>query len=282
MHAVRRTLAAAAAPLLIAGLAACGSSEEPAATEQAPTVEETDEEQSPAEEPEDDAEEDSPPAEQPEDSEASEGSGSPEDQEADGPEQSEGEEGEESEDSDDAGETGAAGSGATSVEHLWIDDSWTIEEIDDICGEMDLSPANYSDQEGFFTCGPTAASALACQVEAENLVRCITNAPGRSAISFTSDKAAEDAGAMPANEDALPIQVTLPEGVTCQPISHDHDQHFEDMFSWYSCDDGSELLTDEDITNTFAVEGETWTVQQSVDKGAPEEVVAETVTFAGG
>ena len=230
---------------------------------------------------EDDAEEDSPPAEQPEDSEASEGSGSPEDQEADGPEQSEGEEGEESEDSDDAGETGAAGSGATSVEHLWIDDSWTIEEIDDICGEMDLSPANYSDQEGFFTCGPTAASALACQVEAENLVRCITNAPGRSAISFTSDKAAEDAGAMPANEDALPIQVTLPEGVTCQPISHDHDQHFEDMFSWYSCDDGSELLTDEDITNTFAVEGETWTVQQSVDKGAPEEVVAQTVTFAG-
>ncbi len=253
LHAVRRALAAAAAPLLIAGLAACGSSEEPAATEQAPTVEGTDEEQSPAEEPEDDAEEDSPSAEQPEEPEAS----------------------------DDAGETGAAGSGTTSVEHLWIDDSWTIEEIDDICGEMDLSPAHYSDQEGFFSCGPTAASALACQVEAENLVYCITNAPGRSAISFASDKAAEDAGAMPANEDALPIQVTLPEGVTCQPISHDHDQHFEDMSSWYSCDDGSELLTDEDITNTFAVEGETWTVQRSVDKSAPEEVVAETVTFAG-
>lgn len=275
MHAVRRTLAAAAAPLLIAGLAACGSSEEPAATEQAPTVEETDEEQSPTEEPEDDAEEDSPPAEQPEDSEASEGSGSPEDQESDAPEESEGEE---SGDSDDAG---AAGSGITSVEHLWVDDSWTLEEIDDICGEMDLSPANYSDQEGFFSCGPTAASALACQVEAENLVYCITNAPDRSAISFASDKAAEDAGRMPANEDALPIQVTLPGGVTCQPISHDHDQHFEDMFSWYSCDDGSELLTDEDITNTFAVEGETWTVQRSVDNGAPEEVVAETVTFAG-
>lgn len=278
MHAVRRALAAAAAPLLIAGLAACGSSEEPAATEQASTVEETGEEQSPPEEPEDDGEEDSPSAEQPEDSKASEGSESPEDQEADEPEESEGEE---SEDSDDAGETGAAGAGTTSVEHLWIDDSWTIEEIDDICGEMDLSPANYSDQEGFFSCGPTAASALACQVEAENLVRCITNAPGRSAISFTSDKAAEDAGAMPANEDALPIQVTLPEGVTCQPISHDHDQHFEDMFSWYSCDDGSELLTDKDITDTFAVEGETWTVQRSVDKGAPEEVAAETVTFAG-
>lgn len=99
--------------------------------------------------------------------------------------------------------------------------------------------------------------ALACQVEAENLVRCITIAPGRSTISFASDKAAEDAGTMPANEDALPIKVTLPEGVTCQPISHDHDQHFEDMFSWYSCDDGSELLIDEDITDIFAVEGET-------------------------
>lgn len=261
MHAVRRTLAAAAAaPLLVAGLAACGSSEEPAASEQAPTVEEQSQ------------------AEEPEDSEAPEGSESPEDQGSDGPEHSEGEE---SGDSDDAGETEATGSGTTSVEHLWIDDSWTIEETDDICGEMDLSPANYSDQEGFFSCGPTAASALACQVEAENLVYCITNAPGRNAISFASDKAAEDAGTMPANEDALPLQVTLPGGVTCQPISHDHDQHFEDMFSWYSCDDGSELLTDEDITNTFAVEGETWTVQRSVDKGAPEEVVAETVTFAG-
>lgn len=281
MHAVRRTLAAAAAPLLIAGLAACGSSEEPAATEQAPTVEETDEEKSPTEEPEEespteetagDADEDSPSAEAPG---RSDETGDSEGQASDAPEESEGEE---SGDSDDAG---AAGSGITSVEHLWVDDSWTLEEIDDICGEMDLSPANYSDQEGFFSCGPTAASALACQVEAENLVYCITNAPDRSAISFASDKAAEDAGRMPANEDALPIQVTLPGGVTCQPISHDHDQHFEDMFSWYSCDDGSELLTDEDITNTFAVEGETWTVQRSVDKGAPEEVVAETVTFAG-
>lgn len=277
MHAVRRTLAAAAAPLLIAGLAACGSSEEPAATEQASTVEETDEEQSPAEEPEDESPTEQTAGDADEDSPSAEESGG-----SDETGDSEESEGEESEDSDDAGETGAAGSGATSVEHLWVDDSWTVEEIDDICGEMDLSPANYSDQEGFFTCGPTAASALACQVEAENLVRCITNAPGRSAISFTSDKAAEDAGAMPANEDALPIQVTLPEGVTCQPIFHDHDQHFEDMFSWYSCDDGSELLTDEDITDTFAVEGETWTVQRSVDKGAPEEVVAETVSFAGG
>lgn len=276
MHVVRRTLAAAAAPLLIAGLAACGSSEEPAATEQAPTVEETDEEQSPAEESEDESPTEQTAGDADEDSPSAEESGG-----SDETGDSEESEGEESGDSDDAGATGAAGAGTTSVEHLWVDDSWTIEEIDDICGEMDLSPANYSDQEGFFSCGPTAASALACQVEAENLVYCITNAPGRSAISFASDKAAEDAGTMPANEDALPIQVTLPDGVTCQPISHDHDQHFEDMFSWYSCDDGSELLTDEDITNTFAVEGETWTVQQSVDKGAPEEVVAETVTFAG-
>jgi 6-phosphogluconate dehydrogenase (decarboxylating) len=53
------------------------------------------------------------------------------------------------------------------------------------------------------------------------------------------------------------------------------------MFSWYDCSDGSELLTDEDIMNTFAVEGGTWTVQRSMDQGAPEAVVAETVTFAG-
>lgn len=169
----------------------------------------------------------------------------------------------------------------TAVEHIWVDDSWTVDEVEDLCGDMDLSPAQYSDQEGSFVCGPTAASALACRVGVEDLVLCITNAADRTALSFTSDRAVEDAPAMPANEDALPIQVTLPEDVTCEPIAHDHGQHFEDSFSWYACDDGSELLTDEDIANTFSVEGDAWTVQRSIDQGAPEEVVAERVTFAG-
>lgn len=253
MHAVRRTLAAAAAPLLLVALAACGGSEEPVATEEAPAGESTGAEATedePSEEATTEATEDETTAE-----------------EVTGQETS--------------GASDAPDPATTAVEHLWVDDSWEIEEVEDLCGEMEPSPAPYSDQEGFFTCGPNAASALACQVEAENLVRCITNAPGRSAISFASDKAAESAGALPANEEALPIQVTLPGDVTCEPLSHDHGRHYEGMFSWYACSDGSELLTDEDIQNTFAVVGETWTVQQSVDQGAPEEVVAETVTFAG-
>ncbi len=172
-----------------------------------------------------------------------------------------------------------APSPVTGVEHVWIDDSWEVQEIDDLCAMIEPSPAPYSDQEGFFTCGPNAASALACQVEEDGLARCITSLPDRSGISFTSEQAA--ATDLPANEDALPIQVTLPDDVTCNPVSHDHAEHFEDYFSWYACSDGSELLTDEDISNTFSIEGDAWTVRRSIDQQAPEEVVLTTATFAG-
>jgi hypothetical protein len=270
MRIIRRTLAAAAAPLLVVGLAACGGAEAPEGTESAPTAE-TSAEGSPPEETSEatgEETEQSDPAE--EDTSAEEETTGAEDE--DPSEDGSGDE--------ESGE-GTGGTGTTAVEHLWVDDSWEIQEVDDLCGEMDLSPAPYSDQEGFFTCGPTAASALACQVEGESLVHCITNGAGRTALSFTSDRAAESAGAMPANEEALPLLVTLPGDVTCEPLAHDHDEHFEGMVSWYDCSDGSELLTDEDIMNTFAVEGGTWTVQRSMDQGAPEAVVAETVTFAG-
>lgn len=265
MHAVRRTLAAAAAAVLIVGLSACGDTEEePTAGETVTEAEsETDPETDSDTESENDAEPDSE-------------SDAETDEESDTETESETDSGTESDTEDPADEPGT-----TAVDHLWVDDSWTIEEVEDLCGDMDLFPSQYSDQEGSFTCGPTAASALACRVGADDLVLCITNASDRMALSFTSERAVSDAPAMPANEDALPLQVTLPEDVTCEPLSHDHGEHFEDSFSWYACDDGSELLTDEDIANTFTVEGDAWTVQRSIDQGAPEEVVAERVTFAG-
>ncbi|WP_299300908.1 hypothetical protein [uncultured Brachybacterium sp.] len=67
---------------------------------------------------------------------------------------------------------------------------------------------------------------------------------------------------------------------TCTTISHDHDQHWDGMFSWYRCDDGSELLTTEDIADTFE-HGETWTVQRSTDKGEPESTAVLSAVYAG-
>ena len=52
------------------------------------------------------------------------------------------------------------------------------------------------------------------------------------------------------------------------------------MFSWYDCSDGSELLTEEHIADTFDDE-EIWTVQRSTGKGKPVETPVAKVVFAG-
>ena len=265
----RRMYAALAAPILALALAACGSAEE------AP---------------------ESPPGEPVQEEPAEDGDSSSddggEDTDQDGPAEDEGEsdadeetgdDGEESEDGSDSDQGGESkGGAATEIAHVWVEDDWEIEQIDeDLCeGEGFMNPSQYSDQEGFFSCGPIAASALACQVEAENLVTCITSATGRTAIAFESDTAGESGGTFEANEEALPIEVTLPDGTTCAPTAHDHGEHYQDYFSWYLCEDGSELLATEEIQDTFE-RGESWTAQHSVDQGAPEEVTLETVTFAG-
>ena len=240
----RRMYAALAAPILTLALAACGSAEE------AP---------------------ESPPDEPVQEEPAEDGDSSSDD---------DGEESEDGSDSDQGGES--KGGAATEIAHVWVEDDWEIEQIDeDLCeGEGFMNPSQYSDQEGFFSCGPIAASALACQVEAENLVTCITSATGRTAIAFESDTAGESGGTFEAKEEALPIEVTLPDGTTCAPTAHDHGEHYQDYFSWYLCEDGSELLATEEIQDTFE-RGESWTAQHSVDQGAPEEVTLEMVTFAG-
>jgi hypothetical protein len=263
----RRMYAALAAPFLALALAACGSEEAPESPPDEPVQEETAEDGDPSDGAGEDTDQDSP-AEDDGESDRTGGSGD------------DGEGSEEGSGSDRDGES--TGGAATEIAHVWVEDDWKIEQIDeDLCeGEGFMNPSQYSDQEAFFSCGPIAASALACQVDAENLVHCFTSATGRTAISFESDAAAESGGTFEANEEALPIEVTLPDGTTCAPTAHDHGEHYQDYFSWYLCEDGSELLATEEIQDTFE-RGESWTAQHSVDQGAPEEVTLETVTFAG-
>lgn len=249
-----RLIAALAVPVLVAGLAACGpddpgSEVTPTAQEETTSAEETTAEQ-PTE-----TEEASPTEEEEEEATSAEPAEEPTAEEESVPEVS-----------------------PTAVETLWIDGSWTVETVEDDFCEMGGGYATpYSEQEDLFLCGPTAVGAEACALE-DGTVRCIVDPVGRQAIEFDSPTAPEQVD--PREGEAIPMLVTLPDDVTCATVSHDHDQHWDGMFSWYRCDDGSELLTTEDIADTFE-RGETWTVQRSMDKGEPESTAVITAVFAG-
>ena len=53
------------------------------------------------------------------------------------------------------------------------------------------------------------------------------------------------------------------------------------MFSWYGCADGSELLTEEQIADTFDDDEQAWTVERSTNKGKPVETPVAKAVFAG-
>lgn len=171
----------------------------------------------------------------------------------------------------------------TAIESLWVDDSWTIEDVDEDLCASGISESAFSEQEDMFACGPTAAGAEACALEGDQEVLCIVNALDKQAIRFDSPTAADPSTEVwPAGQDPVPLYVELPEGVTCSTVSHDHDQHWNGLFSWFVCDDGSELLTEDTIVETFAHgDGDLWTVRRSVDKAEPEETRVVSATFAG-
>lgn len=177
----------------------------------------------------------------------------------------------------------AQSSGATAFTTIWVDDTWSVEELnDDLCasGPM-VSPYTLTGDEGHVMCGPTAADAKACAIDGPDAtVTCIVDPLQKTAVRFSSPSlAAGDAEIYPREGEATPLYVALPDGVNCSPISHDHDQHFGGQFSWYRCEDGSELLTPDDIDATFE-RGEPWTVQRSRDQQAPEATAVTAAVFA--
>lgn len=172
--------------------------------------------------------------------------------------------------------------GSTEITTLWVDDSWTIEERDDDpCSFSGATVSPYSEQTEVFTCGATADSLLACMFEEGDTAVCITDPLERTALRFDSPTARDalDTG-LEVEAEPIPLTVELEDGALCATVAHDQDTHWGGRFSWYRCDDGSELLTDEDIATTFA-EGDPWTVQRSVDQGAPEDTAVAVMSFAG-
>lgn len=179
----------------------------------------------------------------------------------------------------DDGDSGTAS--ATQVVNVWVDDSWKVEEVDeDVCGGSAYQ-SQFSTQDDVYTCGATASSALAClDDEGGDTATCIANGQDRIAIHFPHEPI-DPAKVTERETEAIPLYVELGDGTTCGVLSHDHAQHWDDMFSWYGCADGSELLTEERIADTFDDDEATWTVERSTGKGKPVETAVTKAVFAG-
>ncbi|WP_347042247.1 hypothetical protein [Brachybacterium nesterenkovii] len=164
-----------------------------------------------------------------------------------------------------------------------VDHTWTVEWAEEgFCAMGGASPSQSALDGYLFTCGPTAASALACDLEDDGTVLCITNAAEKKALRFPSPSlVAEGPPEADGGSAKVPLHVTLSDGNRCYVLAHDQSEHWGGKFSWYGCDDGSELLTDDDLTGTFQRDGDTWTVQRSVDQGEPTETALTEVVFAG-
>lgn len=282
----------AASSLLVLGLAACGSdTEEDSPTTAEATTEQSGDDDSPSEETTD-ADSDDADAEIADD-ESSE-TPSEDDSPSDDPSEGQDDDSDEPSDSQDwdgsssSATGGSTTGGSTSIDTLWIDETWTIEDVDeDLCEMGGKTRSPYAQDDDMFVCGPTAANALACDMaEGETVAMCITSAVDHTAIRFDSPTAAD--GDMDQGDgDLIPLFVLLDdgseEGIQCSTVAHDQEKHWHGKLSWYRCDDGSELLTDELIEETFdrGDDGSSWTAQRSVDKGAPEEIPVMDAVFAG-
>jgi hypothetical protein len=184
-------------------------------------------------------------------------------------------------DGDDDGDDDGAAGPATQVVNVWVDDSWKVEEVDeDVCGGSAYQ-SQFSTQDDVYTCGATASSALAClDDEGGETATCVANGQDRIAIHFPH-KPIDPAKVSKREAEAIPLYVELGDGTTCGVLSHDQAQHWDDMFSWYGCSDGSELLTEEQIADTFDDDEQAWTVERSTNKGKPVETPVAKAVFAG-
>lgn len=282
MRRIRQTLAALAAPALLLGLTACGGAPE---TPQEPTLQ-TEEK---LKEPSDGGDEQATDTQEGTTEESAsppEGAGTPpastdesagtdesvDPEESQQPTTSEEPTEEESSDGGSGGDTVIAG--------LWVGDSWEITDRQDDPCEFSFFATPYTESDNVFACGATADSLIACALEKDETVVCISDPLGQRAQRFQSPTAAAQNGKAPEPEQpTIPLIAELPDGAVCTAAAHDHGQHYDGLFSWYYCDDGSELLTPDEIGATFD-RGAPWTVQRSVDGGAPETTPVTTATFA--
>lgn len=179
------------------------------------------------------------------------------------------------------------GSTPTTVKNAMIDSTWKItNESTDLC-KQDLDASGtaghsaYSKNPKTFSCGPMAASLLACSLDATHHALCIQDYEERVAVRFpTKVKAIASAEA----GTPTPLHVKLANGQTCVAQSHDQAQHYDNRASWLWCgNDGVLLLPkgDDGRRNAyFTKNGNAWTAQLSVKGQAPKPVGVTSVVYA--
>lgn len=168
----------------------------------------------------------------------------------------------------------------TTISFAWPDESWEIEELDENpCADGFISPSAYGKGPDYFTCGPTAASLIACRAT-DGEALCVQNHADKRAVRFRSPEA--DGFSAPAPEDgASPVGAVLEDGTTCSLVSHDHMPHAEGRSSWLHCDGGeSALLTlDEDSMEYFDTTTQPWTAEHGVGTEEPTVVEVSEVVY---
>lgn len=163
---------------------------------------------------------------------------------------------------------------------------WTETASTNPCGTNIVPPqaSPFAKGTGVFTCGPNAASLLACWNFPNNKVGCIqgTQQLGRKLVTFTANLSYSGAP----EPNPAPLQVKLTDGAVCSTVGHDSANHWQGKNGWLYCGDGRMLLAKGDGTTSgyFDKSAALWTAQAVPQEGvvAPKTVSVASITYAQG
>lgn len=162
---------------------------------------------------------------------------------------------------------------------------WTATPTENPCVGVTTAEASpFAKGNGVFTCGPNAASLLACWTFPAGKVGCIqgTEQLGRKLVTFASDIRYTGA----AEPNPAPLAVELTDGTTCSTVGHDSANHWQGRNGWLYCTNGRMLLAKGDGTTSgyFDKSNPVWTAESVPQKGnvAPTVVRVASATYAQG
>lgn len=162
---------------------------------------------------------------------------------------------------------------------------WTATPTENPCVGITTAEASpFAKGNGVFTCGPNAASLLACWTFPAGKVGCIqgTEQLGRKLVTFASDIRYTGA----AEPNPAPLAVELTDGTTCSTVGHDSANHWQGRNGWLYCTNGRMLLAKGDGTTSgyFDKSDPVWTAESVPQNGnvAPTVVRVASATYAQG
>lgn len=156
----------------------------------------------------------------------------------------------------------------------------TEPEHTEYCAMGPPSASPFAKGSGVFTCGPIAASLIACWNFDGGKVGCMQN-DQQKLVMFTSPVTYTGA---PQSEPS-PMRVTLADGRTCTPVAHDHGRHYQDRNGWLECGTDTVLLHGDDLKYGYFHTGQAqWTADAVPSEGLdpPTPVKVREIWFVQG